>query len=141
MVIEPGEGGDHGGEDTGKKDGNLGGGMEIEPVDAVNGLGSGEPRADGGGEHQQFAEKGRVINEDGAENDGQKEEVGEALEFPAFLRMIQGGFDGWGREVSFQKIKDEEQETDGGEPGGPAILEHPPEGDAFQEAKEQGRVA
>ena len=75
MMIEPGEGGNHGEKDAGKQNGHLANGMEIEIIRLMNGFGCGEPGTGGGGDHETFAKKGRLADKNGPEDDNKEEEV------------------------------------------------------------------
>src|SRR6201999_1124669 len=77
----------HRGEDTDEKNGDLPDRFEIKVIGLVDLFSCREIRTGGRGKHQTFAEKDRLFDENGEENDREKNDVDEAVEFPLILRF------------------------------------------------------
>src|SRR5689334_23430020 len=84
-----------------------------------------------------------MVDEDGDENDGEEEDVGEAIEAPFFV----GGFASANVTGSANEVKpvhDIEHGQEDGKARGPhgeAMFRDPPEGDAREIAEKERRVA
>src|SRR5215203_5726414 len=90
-------------------------------------------------QHQSFAQEQWMIDKHGAEDNTEKEDVGETLKSPFFVsRFLFADFAWRTRKInSIHQVKHDEQDSDSYAPSRQAMLRHPPEGDAVEIAEEQ----
>src|SRR5437870_3178623 len=88
MGLQPIESGHHGGENSGKKNGDLLDGMEIEIIGLMHLWAGGKVRAGSGGKHEQFTKKKGMIDKHGPEDHAEKKQVDKASETPLFVSSL-----------------------------------------------------
>src|SRR6266566_1667137 len=83
-----------------------------------------------------------MTHEDGAEYGGQESQIAQALKAPSLMSGFELAhlFRGASEIEAVHDEEHREQNEHSHEPNGPAILRHPPEGDAFEIAKEKRRI-
>ncbi len=146
IETQPVEDGHHGGKDGGEKDDDFDHRMPVEVVGVVDGFPGCDPGDQGGGDHDGFAQEQGFGDEHSSQNDGQTGQVGQAFEFPfvCFVRQFRRARSDapYLRVVAaVEHVEDCEQEADSNQPHGPAFLDYPPEGHAFQITEEERRIA
>ena len=100
-----------------------------------------EIRTDRGREHDRFTQEGRVLDEDRAENDSEKENIPQSVDVD--LASASFFFTDNSRRAAkitpVEDIKYQKQTEQSDQPGQPAMLNHPPKRHAFDKTKKERR--